>query len=159
MNRMKRLNKAMKMELREHRSSFLVYMILRILVVVVLCVQIYERNFESVFLSALTLLLLLIPSLVQVTFRIELPTVMEIIVLLFIFAAQILGEINGFYVIFPFWDTLLHTLNGFLAASIGFSLVDILNKNEKLIFHLSPFFCGDGRLLFFYDNRCCMGNL
>lgn len=140
MNRMKRLNKAMKMELREHRSSFLVYMILRILVVVVLCVQIYERNFESVFLSALTLLLLLIPSLVQVTFRIELPTVMEIIVLLFIFAAQILGEINGFYVIFPFWDTLLHTLNGFLAASIGFSLVDILNKNEKLIFHLSPFF-------------------
>ena len=62
MNRMKRLNKAMKMELREHRSSFLVYMILRILVVVVLCVQIYERNFESVFLSALTLLLLLIPN-------------------------------------------------------------------------------------------------
>ena len=102
--------------------------------------QIYERNFESVFLSALTLLLLLIPSLVQVTFRIELPTVMEIIVLLFIFAAQILGEINGFYVIFPFWDTLLHTLNGFLAASIGFSLVDILNKNEKLIFHLYLFF-------------------
>ena len=49
MNRKKRLNKAMKMELREHRSSFLVYMILRILVVVVLCVQIYERNFESVF--------------------------------------------------------------------------------------------------------------
>ena len=140
MNRMKRLNKAMKMELREHRSSFLVYMILRVLVVVVLCVQIYERNFESVFLSVLTLLLLLIPSLVQVTFRIELPTVMEIIVLLFIFAAQILGEINGFYVIFPFWDTLLHTLNGFLAAAIGFSLVDILNKNEKLIFHLSAFF-------------------
>lgn len=140
MNRIKRLNKAMKMELREHRSSFLVYMILRILVVVVLCVQIYERNFESVFLSVLTLLLLLIPSLVQVTFRIELPTVMEIAVLLFIFAAQILGEIHGFYVIFPFWDTLLHTLNGFLAAAIGFSLVDILNKSEKLVFNLSPFF-------------------
>lgn len=140
MNRIKRLNKAMKMELREHKSSFWVYMILCLLVVVVLCVQIYERNFESIFLSVLTLLLLLIPSFVQVTFRIELPTVMEIIVLLFIFAAQILGEISAFYVIFPFWDTVLHTLNGFLAAAIGFSLVDILNKNDKLIFNLSPFF-------------------
>lgn len=72
--------------------------------------------------------------------RMELPTVMEIIVLLFIFAAQILGEVHGFYVIFPFWDTLLHTLNGFLVAAIGFSLVDILNKSEKLVFSLSPFF-------------------
>lgn len=130
----------MRKELREHRSSFLVYTILRILVIIVLCVQVYERNFESVFLSVLTLLMLLIPSFVQVTFRIELPTVLESVVLLFIFAAQILGEINGFYVKFPLWDTMLHTLNGFLAAAIGFSLVDVLNKSEKLIFKLSPFF-------------------
>lgn len=130
----------MRMELREHKSSFWVYMVLRILVVAVLCIQIHEKNFESVFLSILTLLLLIIPSLVQVTFRIELPTVLEIIVLLFIFAAQILGEINGFYVKIPLWDTMLHTLNGFLAAAIGFSLVDILNKSEKLVFSLSPFF-------------------
>lgn len=140
MKRLKNLWKAMRMELREHRSSFIVYMVLRILVIVVVCIQIHERNLESVFLGVLTLLLLLIPSFVQVTFKIELPTVLESIVLLFIFAAQILGEINGFYVIFPFWDTMLHTLNGFLAAAIGFSLVDLLNKNEKLIFNLSPFF-------------------
>lgn len=140
MNRMKRLYKAMRMELREHKSSFWVYMVLRVLVIAVLCFQIYDKNFESAFLSILTLLLLFVPSLVQVTFRIEIPTVLEIIVLLFIFAAQILGEISGFYVIFPFWDTMLHTLNGFLAAAIGFSLVDILNKSEKLVFNLSPFF-------------------
>ena len=140
MKKLKQFYKAMQMELREHKSSFLVYFILRVLVIVVLCVQIHERNFESVFLSVLTLLMLLIPSFVQVTFRIELPTVLESIILLFIFAAQILGEINGFYVKIPFWDTMLHTLNGFLAAAIGFSLVDILNKSEKLVFTLSPFF-------------------
>lgn len=140
MNRLKRLSKAMKMELREHKVSFIVYMILRMLVIAVVCIQVYERNFESVFLGILTLILLLVPSFVQVTFRVELPTFLESIVLLFIFAAQILGEISGFYVIFPFWDTMLHTLNGFLAAAIGFSLVDILNKNEKLVFYLSPFF-------------------
>lgn len=140
MRKLKQFNKAIQMELREHKSSFMVYLILRVLVIVVLCVQIHERNFESIFLSVLTLLMLLIPSFVQVTFRIELPTVLESIILLFIFAAQILGEINGFYVKIPFWDTMLHTLNGFLAAAIGFSLVDILNKSEKLVFNLSPFF-------------------
>ncbi len=41
---------------------------------------------------------------------------------------------------FPFWDTVLHTLNGFLAAAIGFSLVDLLNRSERTVFHLSPLF-------------------
>lgn len=140
MNYLRRLNRAMRKELREHRSSFLIYMILRLLVILVLIVQIHERNFESVFLSILTLLMLIIPSFIQVTFRIELPTVLESIVLLFVFAAEILGEIYGFYVKYPLWDTVLHTLNGFLAAAIGFSLVDILNKSEKLLFKVSPFF-------------------
>lgn len=140
MSKLKKLGKAMGMELKEHKASFIVYSVLRILVIIVVCIQVHERNFESVFLGILTLLLLLIPSFVQVTFRVEIPTLLESIILLFIFAAQILGEINGFYVKFPYWDTMLHTLNGFLAAAIGFSLVDILNKSEKLVFKLSPFF-------------------
>ena len=31
-------------------------------------------------------------------------------------------------------------MNGFLAAAIGFSLVDLLNKSEKIQFELSPLF-------------------
>ena len=134
------LSEAMRLELREHRSSFLVYMILRGLVLVTLILQLLNRNYENVFLCGLTLLLLIIPSFVQVTFRVELPTTLEIIILLFIFAAEILGEISEFYLVFPFWDTVLHTMNGFLAAAIGLSLVDLLNRSEKIIFHLSPLF-------------------
>ena len=134
------LSEAMRLELREHRSSFLVYVILRALVVVMMILQLLNRNYENVFLCGLTLLLLIIPSFVQVTFRVEVPTTLEIIILLFIFAAEILGEISEFYLVFPFWDTVLHTLNGFLAAAIGFSLVDLLNRSEKIIFHLSPLF-------------------
>lgn len=128
------------MELREHKSSFIVYLILRILVIVMLVLQILNQNYENAFLCILTLLLLIIPSFVQVTFKIELPTTLEIIVLLFIFGAEILGEIAEFYLVFPFWDTVLHTLNGFLAAAIGFSLVDLLNRSERTVFHLSPLF-------------------
>lgn len=131
---------AIRMELREHKSSFIVYLILRILVIVMLVLQILNQNYENVFLCILTLLLLIIPSFVQVTFKIELPTTLEIIVLPFIFGAEILGEIAEFYLVFPFWDTVLHTLNGFLAAAIGFSLVDLLNRSERTVFHLSPLF-------------------
>ena len=105
-----------------------------------LVLQVLNQNYENVFLCILTLLLLIVPSFVQVTFKIELPTTLEIIVLFFIFAAEILGEINEFYLLFPFWDTVLHTLNGFLAAAIGFSLVDLLNRSERTVFHLSPVF-------------------
>ena len=138
--RMKELGAALSMELREHRSSFIVYFTLRILVIATLVLQLLNRNYENVFLCALTLLLLVMPSLVQVTFKVELPTTLEIIILVFIFAAEILGEISEFYLVFPFWDTVLHTVNGFLAAAIGFSLVDLLNRSERTVFNLSPLF-------------------
>ena len=136
----KKLHKALKMELREHKSSFRVYIVLRIFVIGLMCFQFANHNWESGFLCILTLILLILPSLVQVTLKIEFPIVLEIILLLFVFAAEILGEINEFYIIFPFWDTLLHTLNGFLMAAIGLSLVNLLNKSEVLTFSLSPLF-------------------
>ena len=138
--RFRDLRDALHMELREHRSSFIVYFTLRALVIATMILQILNRNYENVFLCALTLILLIMPSLMQITFRVELPTTLEIIILIFIFAAEILGEIREFYLIFPFWDTALHTLNGVLAAAIGFSLVDLLNRSERTVFNLSPLF-------------------
>lgn len=128
--KLRTMGKALKMEREEHRSSFIVYVTLRLLVIAVMILQIFNRNFENVFLCVLTLLLLIVPSFLQVNLKIELPTGLEIILLIFIFAAEILGEIQEYYIKFPMWDTILHTLNGFLMAAIGFSLVDILNRNE-----------------------------
>lgn len=138
--RMKNLLKAMKMELREHKSSFVVYFILRLFVIATMILQFFNGNYENFFLCILTLILLVMPSLVQVTFKIELPTVLEIFILIFIFAAEILGEIREYYVLIPIWDMVLHTINGFLAAAIGFSMVDLLNRSEKTMFRLSPLF-------------------
>ena len=115
-----------------------VYITLRALVLVALVAQFFNGNFENVFLCVLTLFLFTLPSFIERTIRIEIPDTLEVIILLFIFAAEILGEIQAYYVQFPYWDTMLHTLNGFLCAAIGFSLLDILNRNEKLAFTLSP---------------------
>ena len=139
-NRMKNIKKALDMELREHKSSFIVYFVLRILVIVTMILQFLNGNYENFFLCILTLILLIMPSLIQVTLKIELPTVLEILILIFIFSAEILGEIREYYIMIPMWDTILHTINGFLAAAIGFSMVDLLNRSDRMTFQLSPLF-------------------
>ena len=131
---------ALNQELREHKSSFIVFYILRALVIVSLVRQLMLGSYESAFFCILTFLLLYVPSWVQVRLHIELPPTLEIIILCFIFAAEILGEVNAFYVRIPGWDTMLHTLNGFLAAAVGFSMVMLLNDDERLTFDLSPLF-------------------
>lgn len=136
----RKFNRAVQRELRENKSTFFVYTGLRLLVGGVLILQLFNRNYENVFLCILTLLLMIMPSVIQATFRVEFPSPLEIIILIFIFAAEILGEISAFYMRFQYWDTVLHTLNGFLCAAIGFSLVDIMNGHKRLKFDMSPLF-------------------
>lgn len=126
--------------LRRKRTVAAVYFTLRFLVIAVMVAQFFNGDFESVFLCALTLVLFLLPTVFERALMIDLPNTMEIIIMLFIFAAEILGEISSFYTTFKGWDTILHTLNGFLCAAIGFALVDMLNRTEKFSLSLSPVF-------------------
>ena len=126
--------------LRKKQTVAVVYVTLRILVIVTMVAQFFNRDFESVFLCGLTLVLFLLPTIFERTLLIDLPNTLEIIIMLFIFAAEILGEISSFYTTFKHWDTILHTLNGFLCAAIGFALVDMLNRTEKFSLSLSPVF-------------------
>lgn len=118
-------------------KTFKVYIIIRFLVLLCFILQIIHQEWNNAFLCLLTLILILLPFIIEKKFKIELPNTLEIIIILFIFSAEILGEINNFYGIFKHWDTILHTLNGFICAGIGFSLVDLLNNNSKKI-KLSP---------------------
>ncbi len=117
-----------------------VYFILRLSVVVMLALQAFNGNYENVLLCVLTLMLFMLPSAFERRLQIDLPDTLETIILLFIYAAEILGEIAEFYIQFPYWDTILHTMNGFLCAAIGFALVDILNRETRVSLSLSPFF-------------------
>ncbi len=130
----------MKQDIKNHPVLFSVYVILRALVGVVMVLQIFNRDYYDVFLCALTLILFLIPSFVERRLHIDVPNTLEVIILLFIFSAEILGEIQEYYLLFPFWDTMLHTINGFLMAAIGIAMVDILNRSSKFKVRLSPVF-------------------
>ena len=132
--------KELRENIKKNKKLFILYMVLRGLVILVMVAQFLSKNYENVFLCLLTLLLFCIPSVVELRLSIDIPDVLEAIIYMFIFAAEILGEINKYYLIFPQWDTILHTLNGFLAAAIGFSLVNLLNKSQRFTFQLSPVF-------------------
>ena len=125
-----------------HRKGVVttVYLVLRVLVLLTLVSQFLNGNFENVFFCVLSLVLFVMPTILERQLKIDLPSVLEIVILLFIFSAWILGEVQTYYTIFPYWDTMLHTLNGFLCAAIGFSLVDLLNRHERISLSMSPAF-------------------
>ena len=124
--------------LRRKRAVAAVYVLLRFLVILTMVAQFFNGNYESVFLCLLTLVLFLLPTILERALMVDLPNTLEVIILLFIFSAEILGEISAFYTTFQGWDTMLHTLNGFLCAAIGFALVDLCNRHERVSLSLSP---------------------
>lgn len=130
----------LKATIRQQPPVFAVYVVLRLIVVAELVLSILRGEYESAFICLLVLILFILPFFIQQNFGIQLPTTLEIIILLFIFAAEILGELEGYFITYPDWDTMLHTTTGFLCAATGFALIDILNRNSRIKFHLSPIY-------------------
>jgi hypothetical protein len=123
-----------------HKITFAVYLFLRTAVFLLLLFSLFRGRFGAVFFCLLSLLLFRLPFLLKETLQIDLPAPLEITVLFFIFCSQILGEASSFYLKYPLWDTALHTLNGFLCAAVGFSLIELLNRHHRFCGTLSPAF-------------------
>ena len=126
--------------MRRHKLKTAVYLVLRAVTTVVAVISTVSGEWESAMTCLLTLALMMIPSFLDRRMRITLPTAMEIIMVSFVFAANILGEIAAVYESFPLLDAILHTLNGFICAGVGFGLTDILNSDERVRVNLSPLF-------------------
>lgn len=130
----------LKAAVRRQPAVFTVYLVLRLIVLATLVSSVIRSEYESAFICLLVLVLFMLPFFIQQNFGIELPSTLEIIILLFIFAAEILGELECYFITFPYWDSMLHTTTGFLCAATGFALIDILNRNSRIKFELSPIY-------------------
>ena len=129
----------LRYRVRLNKKTFKLLMVLRTLVILTLVLNVLQRNYEAAALCVLSLILFLMPSFFEKQLKIEIPPMFEGIIYCFIFAAEILGEVNHFYTLIPGWDTILHTLNGFLCAAIGFAMVDLLNRHSSRL-NLSPLY-------------------
>ena len=124
---------------KKSRGTFILLTILRVMVIITMIRCIITGNYENALICVLSLILFLIPAILQDAMRITIPPFFQGVIFVFIFAAEILGEIDHYYVEIPGWDTVLHTINGFLFAAVGFSLFYLLNRASKNVY-LSPFY-------------------
>ncbi|MDY5595323.1 MAG: hypothetical protein SPF59_06670 [Oscillospiraceae bacterium] len=132
--------KRRKDEYRPKPIVMAVYWVLRFIVIVSLVLSCIRKDYESAWVCVLVLVLYMLPRIVQQNFHIELPSALEIIILVLIFAGEILGELRSYFIYFPHWDTLLHTTSGFVSAAFGYSMVDLLNRNKPQHIQLSPIY-------------------
>lgn len=121
------------------RKTKMVYVVYRLIAVGMLISQISMQRWGNVLLLGLTLVLFSAPYWIERKLKIELPNVLEVILISFVFSSTILGELSDFYGYFSAWDTALHAINGFLAGGVGFSLVYLMNKNIVGL-NLTPLF-------------------
>ncbi len=89
---------------------------------------------------SLGLVVMMLPSLIERTWRLGITNAIYLLYYVFLYCAVFLGEVFEFYYLVPHWDTILHFFSGAMLGALGFILVDILNRNEKVRVSLSPLF-------------------
>lgn len=124
-----------------NKFSFVAFIIIWILSFISFINAIVLGDWFKIGLAFSALILYFLPFFIYKIFQISLPTVLEIVYYLFIFAALILGEVFAFYGPYPHWDIVLHGLSGFILAGVGVFIItaSIKNKAPKWIILLFAF--------------------
>ena len=103
-----------------------------------------EYKSRLIFNASMALVLLVLtflPLVLEKAFKVDIPSIMEIIFLVFSVLSFLLGEIGDFYIKFKWWDSMLHAMSGVLLGCVGFVLLNFFNKNDNFkSFHLGPGF-------------------
>lgn len=103
-------------------------------------IAVLDKNWTYLGMSILTLMVMFFPSIIERKFSVDIPDDFEIILVLFVYAAIFLGEMNMFYTRFWWWDKMLHGLSGLVLGNIGYLIVSGLNRSSKVNISLSPGF-------------------
>lgn len=114
--------------------------IVRVLLIFAIIESIFTKSYQNTFVASLTFGMTFYPSILRKRFRVYLPSTLQVVITLFIFAAQFLGELHNFYYKFSWWDNMLHCISGSVLGIIGFMFVYFLNKTHIKKTKLSPIF-------------------
>lgn len=81
-----------------------------------------------------------LPSILERRLGLIIPSKMILLYVGFLYCAIYLGEVRNFYYLIPHWDDILHTFSGFMLGALGFSVINLLNKTDRVPVNLSPAF-------------------
>lgn len=85
-------------------------------------------------------LAMLLPSFLRRRWQLIIPSKMMVLFAVFLYCAIFLGEVRSFYYNVPHWDTILHTFSGAMLGALGFSVINFLNRTDRVPMNLSPVF-------------------
>lgn len=88
----------------------------------------------------LGMIALALPTVISHKWKLEIPSSIYILYVLFLYCSVFLGEVRSFYYQVPHWDTYLHVFSGAMIGALGFSVVKLLNEEDRIHIKLSPLF-------------------
>ncbi|MBR1481289.1 MAG: hypothetical protein IJ609_05130 [Paludibacteraceae bacterium] len=88
------------------------------------------------------LLIMQLPYLLKRRFRIEVPWLLSLIIVIFCFSALIMGDALNLYGRIFWWDKLLHAESGILLSMVALWIIHVLMaENDKYIYFNKWFLC------------------
>ncbi len=111
---------------------FILTIIFEISIIIAIIISLIRQNWLSLFVAVLTFLLILYPLFFERRYQIKLPNELNLIAILFIYFSLYLGEIHKYYTKLWWWDIILHTSSGIVLGFIGFGVLFILYKRQKV---------------------------
>lgn len=132
----------------------LINLIIIIMVILISVKEIIIGSYNNLFICILTLLLISIVIIIDKIFNIKISKFLKTYIIIFIFLAEILGEILDFYSKIVYWDFILHIISGFIITGLCLSIIkkvikNILNYNVFLILVIS--FCFSVTISVFWE--------
>lgn len=122
------------------RVNLMIEIILLALIAAVAIISYLEQEYLIILTSIFIAALMVFPVFLSKRFKFVLTPELNLVIILFVFAAMVLGEIFDFYELLWWWDVGLHGLSGVLIGYFGYSLVFLMNKSTNVKLSLSPFF-------------------
>jgi len=115
-----------------HRALRYINFFVRLTLGVAIVIAVWKANWTVLFVSLLTFMLTFIPPIFERRYKIDIPVEFEILIVVFIYAAIYLGEVQGFYDRFWWWDVALHGISAIGFGLIGFIILFVIYKSGKL---------------------------
>lgn len=98
------------------------------------------RDWDITVNGLLTIVLLSLPIWMARRKLILIPSLFQIVVLVYILASMYFGEVLSFYYHFSWWDDIVHLTSAPFIGYAGFLMVYIINKDQQIHHRFSPFF-------------------
>jgi hypothetical protein len=120
------------------RAHLIILAVLQLIMAVQLVLLLVRQDWMDAFLVAAVMAVTLAPAVFR--HPVDIPSEIQIVAVLFIFATLFLGEVRDYYQRFWWWDVTLHTTSGLLLGMVGFMFVYMLNEDRHVDLHMRPTF-------------------